>query len=119
MDDIIALQKETLKSVSDYLDNLIPAMHNVCSELSGEEKEDTWEYLRMILDGFNWVVEAYNGTSSYINQNGEVINTAKTDASVAVLSKAYLAKDGAATALAIENEIIPFLTTLKKVAEEI
>ena len=117
--DITELQKETLASVNEYLTNLIPAMNKVIIELSGNEKEDTWEYLRMIIDGLNWVIEAYNGTSSYINKDSSKIDSAVVDASVKKLSLAYRNKDNGALSSVLAEDIIPFLTTLKSITEAI
>ena len=108
MDEILELQKETLASINEYLGNLIPGMKNAANELSGDFKEDTWEYLRMNMDGFNWVIQAYNGTQEIINADGTVIDNKDIDGT------AYKSKDAAAIATSINDDIIPFLEKLKE-----
>lgn len=114
MDEILELQKETLTSINEYLGNLIPGMKNAANELSGDFKEDTWEYLRMNMDGFNWVIQAYNGTQEIINADGTVIDNKDIDAKVDKLGTAYKSKDAAAIATSINDDIIPFLEKLKE-----
>ena len=108
------LQKETLQMIGEYLDKLIPGMNTVVSELSGNEKEDTWEYLRMILDGFNWVCEAYNGTCGYISRNGGTFDNASIDENIKKLNSAYKSKDKDIVAAQLKDAILPFLSQLKE-----
>ena len=115
MEEILELQKETLASINEYLGNLIPGMKNAADELSGELKEDTWEYLRMIMDGFNWVIQAYNGTQEVINADAVVIDNKDIDAKVEKLGASYKTKDAAGLATSINDDIIPFLEKLKEV----
>lgn len=114
-EEIIELQKETLDTVKEYLGNLIPGMKNVVTELEGDMKDDTWEYLRMILDGFNWVTEAFNGIVDYIDKDGSIFNIKDVDESVKKLSDAYSIKDAVGIAASIKNEIIPFLEKINSV----
>lgn len=108
-----ALQEETYASVKEYLGNLIPGMNNVIAELTGDMKEDTWEYLRMILDGFNWVVEAFNGIVDFIDPEHTKFDIAQIDASVLKLSDAYKARKAEDIAVILRDEIIPFLAKLQ------
>lgn len=109
------LQKETLETMKEYLGNLIPSITTVIAELNGDMKEDTWEYLRMILDGFNWVIEAFNGIVDYIDKDRKQFDMAVIDSSVKKLSDAYVSKNGVEVANSLENDIIPFLDKLKNV----
>lgn len=102
------LQKETIETLKEYLSSLIPCMENVIDEFRGILKEDSWEYLRMLIDGFNWTVEAFNGTMDIINKDG-AIDVKAVDAGVASFTDAYKAKDAAKVADAIEGHVIPFL----------
>lgn len=106
--DIEILQKETMESMKEYIGKLIPKLNDMTIELNGELKEDTWEYLRMMIDGFNWVLEAYNGTSSIINADKSIDETAVQE-HVNKLSKAFIGKDEAGTSKILREGIIPFL----------
>lgn len=110
--NIDELQKETLETMKEYIGNLAPKLTEMVDELRGELAEDTWEYLRMMLDGFNWVIEAYNATSSVINKDNTVINNAEIDGAVKILGDEYAARNPIAVADVIEAKIIPFLNTL-------
>lgn len=112
-EELLELQKETIETLKEYLGNLIPGMQTVAGELKGEIKEDTWEYLRMILDGFNWVIEAYNGVRDCINKESAVVDDKSFDAGVKKLSDAYVKRNGEAVADALEGEIIPVLEAIK------
>lgn len=116
--EVIELQKETLGSVKEYLNNLIPGIETVIIELKGEEKPDTWEYLRMILDGFNWVTEAFNGTVGLLNEKGADFDIASIDASVKKLSDAYGIRNGVSVAECLEGDILQFLNKLKDATSE-
>lgn len=114
-EDILELQLETLATVKEYLGNLIPGMKTAAEELTSDMKEDTWEYLRMVMDGFNWVIQAYNGTQDYINKDGVKVDNAAIDAAVVKLGNAYQAKDAANIATSIKEDIIPFLEHLSEI----
>ena len=117
MDEILQMQKETVVMIDEYLDNLLPAMEKVLGELSGDMKDDTWEYLHMIIDGFNWVIEAYNGTASLYKANTDRIDEAKLEASIDLLGRGYMNKDSALVVKALAEEgIISFLKILKEIS---
>lgn len=118
MSEINEIQKETLVMMGEYLGNLIPAMEKVIAELKGDMKEDTWEYLHMIIDGFNWIIEAYNGTSNIIIDAGANINADEVEAGVGVLGKGYNAKDAEGVANCLTETIVPFLKEIKTVCDK-
>ncbi len=115
--DINELQKETVESINEYLTNLIPAMDKMVAELRGDILEDTWEYLRMIIDGFNWVIEAYNGTKSFFESNQKSIDDTDMESAVKELSHTFHNKEALETSNILEGTIIPFLKNLKAVSE--
>lgn len=115
-EDIKAIQEETIDSIKEYLPELIRGINNVIPEVKGDEKEDTWEYLRMIIDGFNWVIEAYNGTSSILNPDG-IIDNKDVSSKVDDLGRAYRNHDGNAVGEILENDIVPFINKLKELAD--
>lgn len=110
--DITELQKETMETMSEYITTLAPKMSAMVEELRTNIQEDSWEFLRMMIDGFNWVLEAYNGTSSLINKNSQVINNEEVEKSVNEFGKAFRNQNAEETADIMEKKIIPFLNTL-------
>lgn len=110
--DVEALQKETMESMKEYIANLIPKLEGMVQELRTDIQEDTWEYLRMMIEGFNWVLEAYNGTSSIINATGD-IDEKKVQESVDKFSRAFIDNKADDTADVIETGVVPFLKTIQ------
>lgn len=107
------LQKETMETMKEYLGNLIPKMEGMVTELRTEVLEDTWEFLRMMVDGFNWVINAYNGCSDVINQGEQKINPEEIDTAISEFGKAFRDQDAEKTADSMEKDIIPFLKKLQ------
>lgn len=114
-EELIECQKETAEMIKDYLTRLIPGMKNSIAELKGDMKEDSWEYLRMIIDGFNWVIEAYNGVSSYVNPDKDRIDESAIESAIAKLGKKIGTKNEAETADILENDIVPFLEKMAEI----
>lgn len=106
--DVENLQKETMESMKEYIPNLITKLEGMVVELRTNIQEDSWEYLRMMIDGFNWVLEAYNGTSSIINKDG-IIDEKGVQKTVDDLGEAFIDKKVEETAKAIETGVLPFL----------
>ena len=106
--DVVSLQKETIESMKGYIPNLVQKLEGMVVELRTNVQEDSWEYLRMMIDGFNWVLEAYNGTSSIINQDG-TIDEAVVQKTVDDLSSAFIGNKAEETATIIEAGVVPFL----------
>lgn len=111
--DVEALQKETMESMKEYIANLIPKLEGMVVELRTDIQEDSWEYLRMMIDGFNWVLEAYNGTSSVINKDKSIDEKAVQKV-VDALSESFIGKDAEATANHISTGVIPFLNQIQE-----
>lgn len=110
--DIESLQKETMESMKDYIENLVPKLEGMVIELKNNIQEDSWEYLRMMIDGFNWVLEAYNGTSSFINAD-QSIDEKSMQETVDNLSDAFINQKADETANLIELGVIPFLKMIQ------
>jgi len=109
--DVESLQKETMESMKEYIPNLIPKLEGMVVELRNNIQEDTWEFLRMMIDGFNWVLEAYNGTSVIINKDG-AIDDNSVQKTVDALGDSFINNNPEETADLIENGVIPFLNTI-------
>ncbi len=110
--DVTSLQKETMETMKEYIGNLLPKLSDMVSELRSGIQEDMWEYLRMMIDGFNWVLEAYNGTSVIINADGSIDEGAVQKA-VDDFGNSYIDNNAEQTADVIESGIIPFLKAIE------
>ncbi|MCR5474579.1 MAG: hypothetical protein K6F28_05185 [Lachnospiraceae bacterium] len=116
MDTVREQKIEALRTANDYLERLIPAMEEVISEIRGEMKEDTVDYLLQIIDGFNFMIETYNVTRDIVNEPEELIVDDVLEASVGRLSDGFSKKDYPAIAEELSSDIVPFLKVFKEAA---
>ena len=116
MEGIREQKLEALKTAKDYLDRLIPAMEEVISEIKGEMKEDTVDFLLQIVDGFNFMIETYNVTRDIVNDPDPLINDDILEEAVKRLSDGFSKKDYVSTADELSNDIVPFLKVFKEAA---
>ena len=119
MDTIREQQLEALKNASDYLERLIPAMEQVISEIKGDMKEDTVDFLLQIIDGFNFMIETYNVTRDLVNDPEPLINDDVLEKTVGSLSEGFSKKDYVAIADELSADVVPFLKVFKAAAEKI
>lgn len=119
MEDLKQQQIEVLGMISEYIEKLVPAMEEVSTELIGEMKEDTVDFLNQIIDAFNFVIEAYNATRDLINESEELINDTALDEQVKEFSAALKAKDYPKVGKLMQEGIIDFLKVYGLRAKEI
>ncbi|MBQ4284555.1 MAG: molecular chaperone [Lachnospira sp.] len=114
MEDLRTQQIEALQVAAPYCEKMIGALKSMIEEFSGNRQEDTDEYMKGVVDGLNWIFEVYNGTSSLINEGGEVINKDEVNGCVAKLSAAA---DDTAKAEAFKG-ILEFVVKFKTEADK-
>lgn len=114
MDTIREQKLEALKTASEYLERLIPAMEQVISEIKGEMQEDTVDFLLQIIDGFNFMIETYNVTRDLVNDPEPLIVDEELEKAVGSLSEGFSKKDYSAIADELSNDIVPFLKVFKE-----
>ena len=119
MDNIREQKLEALRTAKDYLDKLIPAMEEVVSEIKGEMKEDTIDFLLQIVDGLNFMIETYNATRDIVNEPEVLIVDDVLEASVGRLSDGFSRKDYPVIADELSSDMIPFLKVFKEAAARI
>jgi hypothetical protein len=71
------------------------------------------------MNGFNWVIEVFNGTRDYINAEKVRIDKDAVNEKIVELSKSLKEKDDLKAAELIETAIIPFLNTFLEVSKEL
>ena len=74
MEEREQLQRNVLKELVAYSDNLIPALQIIIEELRGEELEDTNTFLNDVINGINWEIEVYNQCASLLNEKSSYID---------------------------------------------
>ncbi len=112
-------QIEALQVVQNYDIRLAKGIRNILPELRGEEREDTKEYLKQIINGLNFTLEAINGTMSLLNETRQRIDKEKTNAKVEKLGAALKKKENAEIADVLEKEILPFVEEFLESATEV
>lgn len=112
MADREQLQREVLKELIVYSDNLIPALQTVIEELRNKGEEDTKEFLNEVITGINWEIEVYNQCASLINQKSSYIDKKMMIQAVKNLGVSLNSGDKLKIADCLEKDFLPFLNKL-------
>lgn len=110
-------QKEAMQEASSYLERLIPVAKELLTEFQEEIKEDSYEYLNLVIDGLNWIIELYNSTMDVINEAEDQVDTSEMDRAMKRFGSAVAAQDKVIVAEELEQNVIPFLNKMKKIAD--
>ena len=110
MEDLREQQKEALLTARDYIGKLLDAVDVVGVELSGEEQEDTKEYLDTILKGVNWTIEILNRTIDYVNENEELIQKESVNDRMLHFSSVYESSNRQALNEALQSDVKTYLS---------
>ncbi len=119
MEAIRQQKLEALRTAAEYIGKLLPAMEEVISEIKGDMKEDTVDFLLQIIDGFNFMIETYNVTRDLVNDPEPLINDDELERAVGSLSDGFSKKDYVAIADELSTDVVPFLKVFKAAAEKI
>lgn len=119
MEKINQQKIDALSMASEYMDKLIPSMETVVSEIKGEMKDDTVDFLMQIIDGFNFILEVYNATEDVINGEEVLINNDALEETISSLSNGFSKKDYAKIAEDLEAAIVPFLKVYNEAAKKL
>ena len=117
MEDLRKEQLEALQAMLDYIPKLRKGMETVANELKGERLADTDEYLKKVIDGLNWVIEIYNGTSTLLNEKANKLNKEEVNKACNDFSSAY--KNGNLTVQAelLTGSLMAFVNELESTAK--
>ena len=119
MEDKRLQQLDVLRTMYDYNKKLRTGITEVVEEIRTERKEDTQEYLEIVLKGLNWVIQVVNGTKDLLNEKEIIIDKDIINADVMELNQAYMKKDELAIADLLEKSFLPMLDVLDKAAVEL
>lgn len=111
-------QIEALETLADYIPKLIGGIDTVKAELRGERKQDTDEYLKMIIDGINWVLGIVNGCMSLFEEYNIVFDKEKANDYSVAFSKAYGTGNDTAIADSLDADVIPMIKLIQRTADE-
>lgn len=119
MDELRIQQREVLETVLEYTEKLKKGINEILDELKVCRKHDTIDFLRQIVDGLNWVIEAVNGTLPMLNEGKVRIVKESVNQAVDSLSEALRISDDIKIAEALEMQMLPFLSVLREASEEV
>lgn len=119
MEDLREQQVEALQVLKEYNQKLTKSVLLVVEELRGKRQKDTDEFLKKIIEGINWEIQIYNGTKELINADMVRVDKEEMNRHVMAFGEAVEAKDDAKIADSFEADILPLLTKLGDVAEEV
>lgn len=119
MEDLRKEQLEALKVMLDYIPKLRKGMETVAKELNGVRLADTNEYLKKVIDGLNWVIEVYNGTSSLINEKANNLDKAAVNKACIDFGEAYKNGDSTAQAELLTGSLAAFITDFEHAANAV
>lgn len=110
---------EALEELCGYNQKLLKAIPVISSELSGESKEDTMDFLKQFLEGLNWVIEITNLTIDVINCNQIRLNTMQVNNTMEEFNAAFHEGDKEQLAVILQNGIQLFLEDISNAAAEV
>lgn len=117
MENILEQKQEALKAMGEYLENLIPGIETLCSELRGDRKPDTDEFQKQCIDGLNWVIEIYNRISDILDKDKIHMEKDALNEKLIELGSAIKEKNDGKIAESMEHTIVPFLKDLSEFAK--
>ncbi|MGN0369603.1 MAG: hypothetical protein ACI4EW_03575 [Butyrivibrio sp.] len=111
-------QVEALQVLTEYSVKLIKGMKTSAEELMGCRKEDTDEFLRMVLDGVNWELNVLNGCLSLINEEEEVLDKNRANETILDFQQVFSSKNDEAISKAITEKLIPLVEQITEAAQK-
>ena len=111
-------QVEALQVLTEYSVKLIKGMKTSAEELMGCRKEDTDEFLRMVLDGFNWELNVLNGCLSLINEEEKVLDKNRANETILDFQQVFSSKNDEAISKAITEKLIPLVEQITEAAQK-
>lgn len=111
-------QVEALQVLTEYSVKLIKGMKTSAEELMGCRKEDTDEFLRMVLDGVNWELNVLNGCLSLINEEEKVLDKKRANETILDFQQVFSSKNDEAISKAITEKLIPLVEQITEAAQK-
>lgn len=111
-------QVEALQVLTEYSVKLIKGMKTSAEELMGCRKEDTDEFLRMVLDGVNWELNVLNGCLSLINEEEKVLDKNCANETILDFQQVFSSKNDEAISKAITEKLIPLVEQITEAAQK-
>lgn len=118
MEDIRQQQIEAMEELKSYNKKLVKAVREIIIELKGEDRTDTEDFLKQIVEGINWEIQVVNGTLDYINEDENLLDKEQFNQAVLNHNEAINTKDNGKLAESFEVNILPYLLKLDEIADK-
>lgn len=118
MEGIRQQQIEAIEELKNYNERLVKAVREIIIELKGEDRPDTEDFLKQIVEGINWEIQVVNGTLDYINEDEKLLDKEQFNQAVLNHNEAINTKDDTKLAESFEVNILPYLLKLEEIAEK-
>lgn len=115
MEDIRQQQIEAVSAMGEYNKKLVKAVREVIIELKGEQRPDTQDFLKQIVDGINWEIQVVNGSLDYINENEELIDKEEFNQAILRHNDAVKSEEDNTIAESLEENVLPYLTLIDNI----
>lgn len=112
-------QIEALEELIEYCPKLTKGLNTVYSEFSNILKEDSWEFLRLAADGFNWVLSILNACFDVYSEVGVEFDKEKLNEEIAAFNIAYCSKNTTSIANCVKNTIIPLVDKIEDASRKV
>ncbi len=119
MENREAMQRDVLKELIAYSNNLIPALQELIDELRMDNREDTQQFLNEVIAGINWEIEVYNQCASLINAKSNYIDKKAMVAAVKNLGNTLASNNNWQIADCLELDFLPFVNRLDLAAKRV
>ena len=119
MSDNRAEQVEALQALLEYSPRLIHGMQAVTTELEGERKPDTDEFLKSVINGINWEIQIANGTKEVLEEQEIRVDKDEINGYLKEFGDAYSRHDDYGMAVLLFQRIIPFFEKLERAARNV
>lgn len=109
-------QVDVLKMLKEYSPKLINGIKTVAQEMQGDKLEDTDDYLKNVITGINWELNAINACMDFINEDKPLLNKEEANNVIIKFSDSVISKNDKMTSDLLTNGILPLIEKFTEIA---
>ncbi|MCT4566299.1 MAG: hypothetical protein N4A68_18550 [Maledivibacter sp.] len=112
-----SLNYETIDSLYEYTNRLIPAVLNLSTKLRNIKDEDTMELMKAAIEGIEWSFNAILLNMDFLRENNIVLDEGKIKTTLIEFSESLENKDLLLVSDILEYEIVEILNDVNRRVE--
>jgi hypothetical protein len=112
-----SLNYETIDSLYEYINRLIPAVLNLSTKLRNIKDEDTIELMKAAIEGIEWSFNAILLNMDFLRENNIVLDEGKIKTTLIEFSESLENKDLLLVSDILEYEIVEILNDVNRRVE--